>query len=547
MSMRLSKSGVSNVVAMEKDIMAAAISDPTLVFTNEASNAIDKHMNTSRRDKIALYWEGKRGEQKKFTFYELSQLSNKFANLIKKRGVKRGDRVLIFLPRVPECYISFLGIVKAGAIACCIFSAFGEDGLLDRLNDSTAVAIVTNGELKPRLDAIIDRLPALKHIIVVDENSFHAEMESSSSDFAAEKMKPEESAFMVYTSGSTGKSKGIVHAHKGTARRHATGKLVLDYRDEDIFWGTFDPGWVNGPVYTLLSAWSNGVTELIYEGKFDPDKWYSLIEKYKVTVLATAPTALRMLMAKGDDSAKKHNLSSIRHIACFGEPLNPEAIKWAHGVFKVWPRDIYWQTETGSIMVCNRLGLELKLGSMGKPLPDIEVKLTEHGELCFKAGWSSMFTGVWNNEKRYAEYFKDGYYHTGDIVKIDNDGYITYVGRNDDLIKTSGERVGPFEVESTLLEHPAVVEAGVIGIPDPEGIRGEIIKAFIVTRKGYAPSKELETDIRKFMKERLAGHMYPKEIEFRDSLPKTQSGKIMRRVLKAQQLNMPLGDVSTME
>jgi acetyl-CoA synthetase len=216
-------------------------------------------------------------------------------------------------------------------------------------------------------------------------------------------------------------------------------------------------------------------------------------------------------------------------------------------VFKVWPRDVYWQTETGSIMVSNHLGLALKMGSMGKPLPDITVKVTEEGELCFKAGWSSMFTAVWNNKKRYEEYFKDGWYHTGDIVKIDSDGYITYIGRNDDLIKTSGERVGPFEIESTLLEYPAVAEAGVIGIPDPEGIRGDIIKAFIVLKGGYSPSNELEADIVKFVKNKLAGHMYPKEFEFRDTLPKTQSGKIMRRVLKAQELKQPLGDLSTME
>jgi acetyl-CoA synthetase len=514
---------------------------------NEAADTIDKHRTTWRRNKIALYWEGKNGATKKFTFYDLSELSNKFANILKNRGIKKGDRVLIFLPRVPECYVSFLGIIKTGAIACCLFSAFGEEGLFDRLNDSGAVAIITNKELQPRLDKVRGKLPNLKHVITVDESDFDAEMKRASPNFEAKKMKKEESSFMVYTSGSTGKSKGIVHSHGGALRRHQTGKLVLDYKDEDIFWGTYDPGWVSGPIYTLLSAWSNGVTELVYEGKFDPDKWYLLIEKYKVNVLATAPTALRMLMANGEATAQKYNLTSIRHIITIGEPLNPEAIKWAHNAFKVWPHDVYWQTETGGIMVSNHLGLKLKPGSMGKPLSDLEVKITEEGELCFKVGWSSMFTGVWNNEKRYAEYFKDGWYHTGDTVEIDSDGYITYVGRNDDLIKTSGERVGPFEVESTLLEHPAIAEAGVIGIPDPEGIRGNIIKAFIVTRKGYEESKVLEDEIRKFIKEKLAGHMYPRQIEFRPTLPRTQSGKIMRRVLKAQELKLPLGDLSTME
>lgn len=321
---------------------------------------------------------------------------------------------------------------------------------------------------------------------------------------------------------------------------------MLDYRDEDMFWGTFDPGWANGPVYTLLSAWANGVSELIYEGRFDVDKWYSLVEKYKVNVMATAPTAMRMLMSKGTETSKKYDLSSIRHIASFGEPLNPEVINWAYEAFKVWPRDVYWQTETGSIMITNHLGLELRIGSMGKPLPDIEIKV-DGGELCFKAGWSSMFIGVWKNEDRYAKYFKDGWYRTGDMVSVDSDGYVTYVGRNDDLIKTQGERVGPFEVESSLLEHPAVAEAGVIGIPDPEGVRGDIIKAYIVTKKGFEPSEKLKEKIQLFIKSKLAGHMYPREIEFVDSLPKTQSGKIMRRVLKAKHMNTPIGDISTME
>jgi acetyl-CoA synthetase len=514
---------------------------------NEASDAIDKHRATWRRNKVALYWEGANGATQKFTFYELSELSNKFANVFLKYNIKKGDRVLVFLPRIPECYMAYLGIIKIGAIACSLFTAFGEEGLFDRLNDSEAVAIITNNELRGRIDKTRYKLPELKNIIIVDEDSFKKEIDEASTDFRPEKMKENEAAFIVYTSGSTGKAKGVVHSHGGALRRHETGKLVLDYKDEDMFWGTFDMGWANGPVYTLLSAWSNGVTELVYEGKFDPDKWYSLIKKYKVNVLATAPTALRMLMAKGDDIAQKYDLSSIRHIASFGEPLNPEAINWAYKVFKVWPRDVYWQTETGSIMVTNHLGLDLKIGSMGKPLSDIEVKVTETGELCFKAGWSSMFIAVWKNEKRYAEYFKDGWYHTGDIVKIDPEGYITYVGRNDDLIKTAGERVGPFEIESTLLEYPGIAEAGVIGIPDPNGIRGEVIKAFLVLKKGHTPSKEMEENIKKFIKEKLAAHMYPREFEFRDTLPKTQSGKIMRRVLRAQELNLPIGDISTME
>jgi acetyl-CoA synthetase len=519
---------------------------------NEAAEAIDRHNNTWRRNKVALYWEGKDGDAKKFTFSELSELSNRFANVLQKYRIKKGDRVFTFLPRVPEVYISYLGIIKAGAIACSLFSAFGEDGLLDRLNDSGAVAIVTDPDLAPRLYKVKDRLPELKHIFIIGGKTqkgaidFEREMEIASPDFKAMEMSKGDSSFIVYTSGSTGKPKGIVHSHGGALRRNRAAKLVLDYRDEDIFWGTFDMGWVNGPVHTLLTAWYNGVSELIYEGRFDADKWYSLIEKYKVNVFATAPTALRMLMAKGKEIASKYDLSSVRHIASFGEPLNPEVMRWTHGVFGTWPCDVYWQTETGSIMVCSRPGMRIKVGSMGLPMPGVKVRI-ENGELCFKAGWPSMFTGVWGNEKRYREYFKDGWYHTGDMVKQDSDGYITYIGRNDDLIKTAGERVGPFEVESALIEHPAIAEAGVIGIPDPEGIRGEVIKAFIVIRNSHKPSESLKEEIVAFTKMKLAGYMYPRSIEFVDTLPRTQSGKIMRRVLKAQELKLPTGDISTLE
>jgi len=533
---------------------------------NLAYNAIDKHRYTWRKNKIALYWEGDDGSTKKFTFLEMSNLSNKFANVLKNRGIKRGDRVFIFLTRIPENYISFLGILKMGGIAGTMFAAFGPEAIRDRLLDSEAVALVTDMKLKPRVDQVRKELPNLKYVFVVGgkdlnasagELSYEEEMAKASRNFEAEKMSPEDVAFIQYTSGSTGKPKGVVHVHRGMAQHHITAKWVLDLKDEDIYWCTSDPGWITGIIYSILGSWSNGASQVVYDGRFDPDKWYSIIEKYQVTMWYTAPTALRMLMAAGEEIPKKYDLSSLRHICSVGEPLNPEPIRWAHKVFGLWVHDTWWQTETGSMLICNYPRMDIKVGYMGKPFPGITaavvdengnvVKPGEEGDLALKPGWPSMFVGVWRNEEKFKSYFKNGWYITGDRARMDEDGYFIYVGRGDDVIKTAGERVGPFEIESALVEHPAVAEAGVIGKPDPEGIRGEIIKAFLVLRKGYTPSKELEEDIRKFIKNRLAGHMYPREIEFRDVLPRTQSGKIMRRVLKAQELGLPTGDLSTLE
>jgi len=533
---------------------------------NQAYNTIDKHRNTWRKNKVALYWEGEDGTAKKYTFLEMSNLSNKFANALRSRGIKKGDRIFIFLSRIPENYTSFLGILKMGGVAGTMFAAFGPEAVRDRLLDSEAVAVVTDTKLKPRVDQIRKELPNLKYVFVVGgkdlkadqgELSFEEEVKHASRDFEAEKMNPDDTAFIQYTSGSTGKPKGVMHTHGGMLQQHITAKWVLDLKDEDIYWCTSDPGWITGIIYTILGAWSNGASQVIFDGRFDPDKWYSLIERYQINVWYTAPTALRMLMSTGDEIPKKYNMKSLRHICSVGEPLNPEPIRWAHKVFGLWVHDTWWQTETGSMLICNYPKMDLKVGYMGKPFPGItaailddnanEVKPGEEGDLALRPGWPSMFKGIWKNEEKFKSYIKNGWYITGDKGKMDPDGYFIYVGRGDDVIKTAGERVGPFEIESALVEHPAVAEAGVIGKPDPEGIRGEIIKAFLVLRKGHTPSKELEEEIRKFIKTRLAGHMYPKEIEFRDTLPRTQSGKIMRRVLKAQELGLPTGDLSTIE
>lgn len=526
---------------------------------NAAYNATDRHAK-NYKDKVALFWIGADDSTKQYTFNEISQLSNRFASVVRKLGVKKGDRAFIFLPRIPELYTSFLGILKTGAIAGTMFSAFGPSAIKDRLFDSGAKILITNSELKKRVYEVRNELPELEKIIVVDsaegdEISYKDEMEKASLEFDVERMNPDEYAFMLYTSGTTGKPKGVVHAHSAVIQEHITAKWVLDLHDDDIYWCTADPGWVTGIAYDIIGPWSNCVSSVVYEGRFSPEKWYSILEKYRVTVWYTAPTAIRMLMSAGDEILKKYNLSNLRYMCSVGEPLNPEAIRWGIKVFGLPFHDNWWQTETGSILIANYPTMPIKLGSMGKPFPGIKAGIVddngnslpvgEEGNLAIIPGWPSMMREIWKNPKKYREYFKKEWYITGDRARMDNDGYFWFVGRADDVIKTAGERVGPFEVESALIEHPAIVEAGVIGKPDP--LRGEIIKAFVTLRKGFTQSPELEEDIKNFVKKRLAGHAYPREIEFRSSLPKTRSGKIVRRLLKAQELGLSIGDTSTLE
>lgn len=522
---------------------------------NAAYNAIDKHINTENKDKIALIYEAEDQIVRQYSFYDLYKLSNKVANILKTYGVNKGDRVFLFLPRIPELYISFIGILKTGAIAGTLFSAFQESALKDRLENSAAKIVFTTKELSSRIETIKNELPNLEKVIIVDDEDFQKQLDSTSETFNVYHTKPEDYAFMLYTSGTTGKPKGVVHAHYASLQEHMSAKLVLDLKPNDIYWCTADPGWVTGIVYSILSNWSLGVTTLVYGGRFDPDIWYKLIEKYKVTVWYTAPTAIRMLMAKGDNLVKKYNLSSLRYLASVGEPLNPEAVVWSEKVFAMPFRDNWWQTETGSIMIANTPDLKVKAGSMGKPLPWITAEIIDdngnlvageqEGNLGLKPTWPSIMRTIWQNSEKYNSYFKNGWYFSGDRAKKDLDGYFWFIGRADDVIKTSGERVGPFEVESALVEHPSVVEAGVIGKPDE--LRGEIVKAFVVLKPEITPSEELKTELSEFVKKHLAGHAYPREVEFIDKLPKTRSGKIMRRILKAKELGQPIGDTSTLE
>ena len=529
---------------------------------NAAYNAVDRHAKGPRKNKVALIYDDGEGHATKLTFQQLYEETNKFANLLKKLGIKRQDRVFFFLQRSPELYVGFLGAIKYGAIASPMFPAFGPDAIKDRLLDSGAVCLVTDSDLKKRVYEAKSQLPELKHMIIVgkdvaaNEISWEKEMAKSSDKFECVPMDPEEYMYLLYTSGSTGKPKGVVHAHKGIVQAHLTTSWVLDVHDEDVYWCGADLGWVTGVVYGVLGPWSNGTTQVGLGGRFDPDRWYKTIQNYKISIWYTAPTAVRMLMAKGDDVPKRYDLSSLRALYCVGEPLNPEGVKWAQEVFDNKPfHDTWWQTETGSILITNFPEMDIKPGSMGKPLPGIEAAVVdekgtvlaqgEEGNLALRPGWPAMMRAIWKNPARYSEYFRNGWYYTGDTAQIDKDGYFWYVGRADDVIKTAGERVGPFEVESALIEHEAVAEAGVIGKPDQ--LRGNIIKAFIVLSPGYTESDKLKEDIQKFVKSKLAGHAYPREIEVVKSLPKTRSGKIMRRLLRARELGLPTGDISTLD
>lgn len=526
---------------------------------NMAYECIDRHVDNGKGDKIALnYRDEKRKEQ--YSFKELKVLSNKAANvLVDKANVQKGDRVFIFMPRTPELYFAFLGILKIGAIVGPLFEAFMKKAVTDRLENSEAKVIVTTNSLLGRIPK--DKLPHLETIVVVDDEvdeqyvDFNKELNQASEEFDIEWLKEDDGLILHYTSGSTGQPKGVLHVQIAMLLHYISGKYVLDLKEDDIYWCTADPGWVTGTSYGVFAPWLNGVTNCIAGGRFSPEQWYSMIETFKVTIWYTAPTALRMLMSAGDDVVEKYDLSSLRSILSVGEPLNPEVIKWSKDVYDKRVLDTWWMTETGGHMIVNYPAVDVKLGSMGKPLPGIEAAIIDDsgnvlppnrmGNLAIKKGWPSMMYSIWKNPEKYNSYFIGDWYVSGDSAYQDEDGYFWFQGRVDDVIMTAGERVGPFEVESKLVEHEAVAEAGVIGKPDP--VRGEIIKAFISLRQGYEPSDELKADIRKFVKEGLSGHAAPREIEFKDKLPKTRSGKIMRRVLKAWELNLDAGDLSTME
>lgn len=527
----------------------------------------DRICRLGKADKLALIWEGHSGEEKKYTFNDLRQITNSIANYLKGLGINPGDRVCLFMDKVPELYIGFLGILKSGAIAQPLYSAFGSESLLTRLDDAKTSAIFTQKKHLPKVRNILKDLPDLKHIIVVDDDgskplreceiAFKMDEMERLDSFDIYPSKAETPSVLHYTSGTTGKPKGAQHVHYSLISQYITAKYVLDIHDDDIYWCTADPGWVTGTSYGIIGAWANGVTQCVLDAGFKAESWYKFIEKHKITVWYSAPTAIRALMKEGNEVIKKFDLSSLRHLASVGEPLNAEAVIWSKEVFGLYFHDTFWQTETGCIVISNYPGMKIKPGSMGKPFPGITatvVDLNTHlpiektgivGMIALKPGWPSMMRAYWNNEITYKGKFKNGWYLCGDRASIDEEGYFWFVGRDDDVINTGGHLVGPFEIESALLEHPVVAESAVVGKPDP--VNMEVVKAFITVKPGSIVNKMLELDIMNFIRKKLSPLAMPQEIEFVDSLPKTRSGKIMRRVLRAKEWGEDIGDISTLE
>jgi acetyl-CoA synthetase len=526
---------------------------------NIAHEAVDRHARGPLAGRVAIRWLPVTGARRDITFAELARRSNRFANLLRGLGVVKGDVVFVLCGRIPELYAAVLGGLKAGATVSPLFSAFGPEPLKTRINLGRGSVLVTTSALFERkVKKVLAEMPTLAHVLQVDTPEFKRALDSSAEAFAVEPMAPEDPSFLHFTSGTTGMPKGAVHVHGAIVAHYATGLVALDLHPDDIFWCTADPGWVTGTSYGIVAPLAHGVTSIVDEAEFDAERWYRILREHEVSVWYTAPTAIRMLMKAGIRPAP---LPKLRFVASVGEPLNPEAVWWGQETLGLPIHDNWWQTETGGIMVANTPAMDIKPGSMGKPLPGVEAAIVEHaedrkrlvfidrpdveGELALRAGWPSMFRGYLGQEERYRKCFLDGWYLTGDLAKRDADGYYWFVGRADDVIKSAGHLVGPFEVESVLMEHPAVAEAGVIGKPDP--VVGEVVKAFVSLKKGFSESEALRSEILAHGRKRLGAAVAPKEIAFTAALPRTRSGKIMRRLLKARELGLPEGDTSTLE
>lgn len=525
---------------------------------NIAYEAVDRHAVGELKNKPALRWLGQNGEAKDFTYGQLQEETNRFANVLKSLGVETGDVVCTLTGRIPELYIAALGTLKNGSIYCPLFSIYGPEPIYQRLSKGKARVLVTTKDLfEKRVKGLLDRLNDLRYILLTDIpkdrdhyiKSLPRLMSQADSHFEIVTTKPKDRALLHFTSGTTGMPKGVIHVHKAALTHYITGKYVLDFHPDDIFWCTADPGWVTGTSYGILSPLMHGITNLVVEAEFDARQWYHILQKQKVTVWYTAPTAIRRLMRMDIDVRKEYDLGTLRLIHSVGEPLNPEAVRWSRQTLGMPILDNWWQTETGGIMIANYPAMPVKPGSMGKPLPGVKaaivkvdsrrdkVQLVEEpgadGELALKSGWPSMFRGYLNEQERYQKCFVGDWYLTGDLARRDEDGYFWFVGRADDIIKTSGHMVGPFEVENVLMEHPAVAEAAVIGKPDP--VMGEMVKAFVTLKSSFHPDDKLNLELKGFARERLGPAVAPREIEFTDELPKTRSGKIMRRLLRDQE------------
>jgi acetyl-CoA synthetase len=536
---------------------------------NIAHEAVDRQVKAGRGDRLALRWIARDDSIRDFTYAALGALANRFANILVQHGIRKGDRVFSLLGRVPELYVSALGTLKNGSVFSPLFSAFGPEPIKARMAIGEAKALVTTEAFyRRKVEPWRKELTSLETVFLTDCSAnlppdtinLASALERASEICETVTTFPEDMALLHFTSGTTGKPKGAVHVHEAVVAHNVTGKLVLDFHPNDIFWCTADPGWITGTSYGIISPLTNGVTMIIDQAEFDAERWYRILQDQKVTVWYTAPTAIRMLMKAGADFARRFDLSKLRLMASVGEPLNPEAVVWGVEAFGKPFHDNWWQTETGGIMITNFLSMDVKPGSMGRPLPGIEAGIVERleggevrevakpmamGELALRPGWPSMMRGYLNEDARYRKCFKGGWYLTGDLAMRDSEGYYWFVGRADDVIKSSGHLIGPFEVESALMEHKAVAEVGVVGIPEPTA--GEVVKAYVALNPGFEPSEVLRKELLGHARKRLGPAIAPKDIAFRQNLPKTRSGKIMRRLLKARELGLPEGDISTLE
>ena len=535
---------------------------------NIAYEAVDRHVAHGRGAKTALRCLGKNGQRREFSYSDLSQATNRFANVLEQLQLQAGERVFVLMGRLPELYIAVLGALKARCVVTPLFSAFGPEPIATRAEMGDARVLVTTPELyKRKVQGLRERLPGLQHVILVGDepvdvagvHGWRTLVDAASPAYTIAPTDPESMSFLHFTSGTTGRPKGAMHVHAAVLAHAVTGHYALDLHEDDVFWCTADPGWVTGTSYGIIAPLVNGVTNVVVEAEFDAQTWYGVLARERVSVWYTAPTAIRMMMKLGAEAVRGHDLSALRFMASVGEPLNPEAVVWGQQAFGMPFHDNWWQTETGGIMISNFAALDILPGSMGKPVPGITAAIVhrtpgglvmvtdpaQQGELALKAPWPSMMRGYLHEDERYQKCFIDGWYLTGDLARRDAEGYYWFVGRADDVIKSSGHLIGPFEVESALMEHPAVAEAGVIGIPD--AMAGEVVKAFVALKPGFEPDENLRRELLGHTRKRLGAAVAPKSIEFRANLPKTRSGKIMRRLLKARALGLPEGDLSTLE
>ncbi len=544
---------------------------------NIAYEAVDRHLNTPTENKLALRWLGKDKQCKDFTYRELAEQSNRFASVLNNLGMEEGNRIFSLVGRLPELYIAALGTLKAGCVFTPLFSAFGPEPIRSRMAIGEANILVTTQDLYRKKIAPWwqewrrereQELPHFKAVLLIDASgnldpgcySLAELMADADPLFPFVHTEPQDMALLHFTSGTTGKPKGVVHVHQAVEVHKISARYALDLRSSDIYWCTADPGWVTGISYGLIAPLCLGVTMIVDEAEFDAQRWYQILQQEKVTVWYTAPTAIRMLMKAGQAIREQYDLSALRFVASAGEPLNPEAVIWGLKILGQPFHDTWWQTETGGIMIANYASQPIKPGSMGLPLPGVQAAIVYEneqggieevdeankvGQLVLKQGWPSMFRGYLNQPVKYHRCFKSDWYLTGDLAMRDEEGYYWFVGREDDLIKSSGHLIGPFEVESVLMEHDAVAEAGVIGIPDL--LIGETVKAFVALNPGIEASEALEKELKGFARKHLGAAIAPKDIAFRQNLPKTRSGKIMRRLLRARELGLPEGDISTLE